>query len=244
MPDPAPLSAASEHAFALLAEFAAIGVSDVVVAPGSRSQALALAAAELERVGALRLHVRIDERDAGFLALGLALESGRPSLIVTTSGTAVANLHPAILEAHHAGVPIIALTADRPAALRGTRANQTTRQPGIFGPMVRFERDEPAVEAGAVDVPAVQRLARHAYAAALGTDDLGNRIASPGAGPVHLNLQYSEPLSTAVRLERAPLPRPFAPKPPLGRRSPVPPMPGTIVVAGAGAGPARPEERT
>lgn len=117
MPEPQ-RSAATDAAFALLTALVAHGVTDVVVAPGSRSQALALATAELDRRGILRLHVRIDERSAGFLALGLALESGRdvarPVAVVTTSGTAVANLHPAVLEAHHSGVPLLLLTADRP----------------------------------------------------------------------------------------------------------------------------------
>jgi len=121
-------SPASDGAMALLRALVGQGVVDVVVAPGSRSQALALAAAELERAGAVRLHVRIDERGAAFLALGLAVESGRPVPIITTSGTAVANLHPAVLEASHAGVPLLVLTADRPARLRGSDANQTTHK--------------------------------------------------------------------------------------------------------------------
>ena len=90
------------------------GVRDLVVSPGSRSQALALVAAELERSGSARLHVRIDERVAGFLALGLARETGAPAVVITTSGTATANLHPAVLEAHEAGIPLIVLTG-RPA---------------------------------------------------------------------------------------------------------------------------------
>ena len=81
--------------------------------------------------------MRIDERVAGFLALGIAVESRTPVLVVTTSGTAVANLHPAVLEAHHSGVPLILLTADRPDELRGIGSNQTTEQVGLFGPAVR-----------------------------------------------------------------------------------------------------------
>ncbi|MDQ2698952.1 MAG: thiamine pyrophosphate-binding protein, partial [Actinomycetota bacterium] len=133
-------SPASDAAMALLSAFVREGVRDIVVAPGSRSQALALAAAELERVGAIRLHVRIDERGAAFLALGMSVESGRPVIVVTTSGTAVANLHPAVLEAHHSGVPLIVCSADRPAELRGIRSNQTTMQPGIFAGAMRLER--------------------------------------------------------------------------------------------------------
>ncbi|MDR5701414.1 thiamine pyrophosphate-binding protein [Agromyces aerolatus] len=194
-------SRASTFSLALLAEFVALGVTDVVVSPGSRSQALALAAAELERAGLVRLHVRIDERGAGFLALGLGVESGRPALVITTSGTAVANLHPAILEAHHTGVPLIALTADRPAELRGIRSNQTTMQPGIFAGAVRYECDAAAPSDDAAD--AAVRLAHRAADAAMGVDDRGEPIAHPGPGPVHLNLQLREPLSAPVTVDRA-----------------------------------------
>jgi 2-succinyl-5-enolpyruvyl-6-hydroxy-3-cyclohexene-1-carboxylate synthase len=114
---------ASDFAAALLAEFVRLGVRDIVLSPGSRSQALALAAADLEAAGSIRLRVRIDERVAGFVALGLAVETRTPVLIITTSGTAVANLHPAVLEAHHSGVPLIVLSADRPAELRGIGTN-------------------------------------------------------------------------------------------------------------------------
>ena len=133
-------SFSSQFAAALLDRFVHLGVRHVVICPGSRSQALALAAAELERTGALELHVRIDERSAGFLALGLAVESLKPVVVVTTSGTAVANLHPAVLEAHHSGAPLILLTADRPEELRGIGSNQTTVQFGIFGRTLRRTR--------------------------------------------------------------------------------------------------------
>ena len=104
-------SPATDFSLALFDEYVRLGVRDVVVSPGSRSQALALVAAEYERRGLLRLRVRIDERVGGFLALGLAVETASPVLIITTSGTAVANLHPAVLEAHHSGVPLIVLSA-------------------------------------------------------------------------------------------------------------------------------------
>ena len=100
-------------------------------------------AARLEDRGDIRLHVRIDERVAGFTALGLARETRMPVAVVCTSGTAAANLLPAALEAHHAGVPLLILTADRPPELRGVGANQTTRQPGMFAPSVRWEADLP-----------------------------------------------------------------------------------------------------
>ncbi len=246
---------------ALLSAFVREGVRDVVVAPGSRSQALALAAAELERVGAIRLHVRIDERGAGFLALGTAIESGRPALVVTTSGTAVANLHPSVLEAHHSGVPLIVCSADRPAELRGIRSNQTTMQPGIFAGAVRLERDVAAPAGSPGEADAAARLAREAVDAALGRDDAGDPIPHPGPGPVHLNLQYREPLSAVVTLGTAP--RATArgeaaaldadPSPAVGTvptRTAADPSPNavvidrgprTVVVAGAGAGPAAEE---
>ena len=113
------VSPASDFSTALLGAFVRRGVRDIVLSPGSRSQALALAAARLEREGLVRLRVRIDERVGGFLALGLAGEEGTPVGVIVTSGTAVANLHPAMLEAHHSGVPLIVITADRPAELRG-----------------------------------------------------------------------------------------------------------------------------
>ncbi len=136
-------------------------VTDAVLAPGSRSGPLALAFAAADEQGLIRLHVRVDEREAGFLALGLAKASHRLVPVITTSGTAVANLHPAMLEAKHANVPVLAVTADRPARLRGTGANQTTDQREIFpgipfidrvkqldgGPAhLNLELDEPLIE--------------------------------------------------------------------------------------------------
>ncbi len=115
-------------------------VTDVVLAPGSRSGPVALALAAADQQGLLRLHVRVDEREAAFLALGMAKASRRIVPVVTTSGTAVANLHPAMLEALHARVPVLAITADRPARLRGTGANQTTDQPGIFPGVALIDR--------------------------------------------------------------------------------------------------------
>jgi 2-succinyl-5-enolpyruvyl-6-hydroxy-3-cyclohexene-1-carboxylate synthase len=112
------------------------GVRQVVLAPGSRNAPLSFALHDAAESGALTLHTRIDERTAGFLALGIAKSSHRPTVVVTTSGTAAANLHPAVLEAAHAGVPLVALTADRPATMRGTGANQTTDQVRLFGDAV------------------------------------------------------------------------------------------------------------
>ena len=125
-------------AHVLVDELVRGGVREAVLSPGSRSAPLAFALHDADRAGRLRLHVRIDERSAGFLALGLAKASGRPVPVVTTSGTATANLHPAVLEAAHAGVPLLVLTADRPPELRGTGANQTIDQLGLYGSAVRM----------------------------------------------------------------------------------------------------------
>ncbi|KGN38216.1 2-succinyl-5-enolpyruvyl-6-hydroxy-3-cyclohexene-1-carboxylic-acid synthase [Knoellia subterranea] len=169
------------------------GVREVVLAPGSRSAPLAYAVQQAEREGRLRLHVRVDERTAGFLALGLAKGSRTPVPVITTSGTAVANLHPAVLEAHHTGVPLVVLSADRPAELRGTGANQTTVQPGMFGGAVRWSADLPAPElvesVGAFHRSTVCR----ALVAARGTAADGRP--GPDAGPVHLNVSFRDPLT-------------------------------------------------
>jgi 2-succinyl-5-enolpyruvyl-6-hydroxy-3-cyclohexene-1-carboxylate synthase len=244
-------SAATLFATRLLLSLVERGLSDVVLAPGSRSQALALAASDLEARGLLRVHVRIDERSAGFVALGIGLETGRAAAVVTTSGSAVANLYPAVVEAHHSGVPLLLLTADRPAELRGIGANQTTRQADFFGAFVRLSAD---VEAPTLDDPAASAssLAEKAWAAAV--DD---RLA---AGPVHLNLAFREPLSGGDAVEvadvRAALERAteaVAARQAAAGSSAVateavatavvelPRGPRTIVIAGTGAGPAAEE---
>jgi len=167
----------------LVDELARCGVREVVLCPGSRSAPLAYAVQAAERAGRLRLHVRIDERSAGFLALGLAKASGAPVAVMTTSGTAVANLHPAVLEAHHAGVPLVVVSADRPAELRGTGANQTTVQPGMFGAAVAWSADLPAPEHRAGQNGWWRSTIDRAVAAATGA-----------AGPVHLNVAFRDPL--------------------------------------------------
>ncbi|TWD79699.1 2-succinyl-5-enolpyruvyl-6-hydroxy-3-cyclohexene-1-carboxylate synthase [Kribbella amoyensis] len=163
------------------------GVREAVLAPGSRSAPLAMALAEADRDGRLRLHVRIDERTAGFLALGLIRGTGLPVPVVTTSGTAVANLHPAVLEASHSGLPLIVLSADRPPELRGSGANQTTDQLKVFGDAVRLfhEMGVPRREAGQV------AYWRSQVARAVSTA-VGARTADPG--PVQLNCPLVEPL--------------------------------------------------
>lgn len=158
------------------------GVAHAVLAPGSRSAPVAMALAAESRV---RLHVRIDERSAGFLALGLAKVSRRPVAVLCTSGTATASLHPAVLEAAHSGVPLVVLTADRPPELRGTGANQTVDQIGLYGAAVRFGVDVgvPAARAGAVG-----------YWRSVVARSLGAATDPRHPGPVHLNLALREPL--------------------------------------------------
>src|SRR3954454_23751155 len=167
------------------------GVREAVLAPGSRSAPLAFALHAADAEGRLRLHVRIDERSAGFLALGLAKVSRRPVPVVTTSGTAAANLHPAVLEASEAGVPLIVLTADRPPELRGVGANQTIDQIKLYGDAVRFFHEVGAPE---------DRLGQNAYWRGMvcraATAATGTLTRDPG--PVHLNLALREPLVPEV----------------------------------------------
>ena len=182
-------SAAQVFSANLLAALSELEVQEVFLSPGSRSQSLAIAAQQLHDANRLVLRVRIDERSMAFTALGAAKASGRPVAIITTSGTAVANLLPAVLEASHSGVPLILLTADRPAELRGVGANQTTNQVGIFGDAVRSCIDIEA-PTDSVDTNSVKELAEKVVATALG-------IIHESLGPVHLNLCFREPLSAA-----------------------------------------------
>ena len=165
------------------------GVTDAVLSPGSRSAPVAVALAAAERAGLLRLHVRIDERTASFLALGLAKVSGRPVPVLTTSGTATAHLQAAVLEADASGIPVLALTADRPPELRSTGANQTIEQPGLYGSAVRWAADVGVPEAGRE--AAQNRYWRSLVAKALLT---ATGALSGDPGPVHLNLALREPL--------------------------------------------------
>jgi len=159
------------------------GVTDVVLAPGSRSAPLALILEATARVGAVRLHVRVDERGAGFLALGLAKSSGRPVAVVTTSGTAVGNLLPAVMEAHHSAIPLLVVSADRPSWLVGFGANQTTEQTGIFTGFLSYSA---TVAAGA---PTAAQAAQVARAVLMATGATGGR-----PGPAQLNVALPEPL--------------------------------------------------
>ncbi|STX14038.1 2-succinyl-5-enolpyruvyl-6-hydroxy-3-cyclohexene-1-carboxylic-acid synthase [Kytococcus sedentarius] len=199
-----PVNPSTLAARVIIDELVRCGVREAVLCPGSRSAPLAyaLAAADADPDVPLRVHVRTDERTAAFLALGMAAASGRMVPVVTTSGTAVANLHPAMLEAHHQRVPLLALTADRPPELRGTGANQTTHQPGLF-PTVRLAVDLGTPAAGmeapqgvlgeamtgqaAVEARSWRTAVDRCWAAAMGA--LGG-----DAGPVHLNLPLRDPL--------------------------------------------------
>ncbi|HEX6469648.1 MAG TPA: 2-succinyl-5-enolpyruvyl-6-hydroxy-3-cyclohexene-1-carboxylic-acid synthase [Streptosporangiaceae bacterium] len=181
------MNPATALATVLVDELLRAGLSDAVLAPGSRSAPLALALHAAARAGRVRLHVRIDERSAAFLALGLAKQAGRPVAVVCTSGTAAANFHPAVVEAHEAGVPLLVLTADRPPELRGTGANQTIDQLKLYGSAVRLHCEVGAPEERPGMVAYWRSLASRAWAAA----------GAPDPGPVHLNVAFREPLVPA-----------------------------------------------
>jgi len=211
---------------AFLGELYSRGVRDVVLSPGARSQALALAALEWERTteGELRVHVVIDERSAAFRALGIAAESGVPAVCVSTSGSAPGNYLPAVMEAHHAGIPLIVVSADRPEELRGVGANQTTTQDGLFGVFA------PTI---AVPTPDEESLAG---VAGVASDVM--RIALGDKRTVHVNAGFREPLSGTVPDELV-IPKSQM----LEESSPtntvtLDPEPNTLVIAGHGAGPA------
>ncbi|MEE1618162.1 2-succinyl-5-enolpyruvyl-6-hydroxy-3-cyclohexene-1-carboxylic-acid synthase [Brachybacterium sp. J153] len=238
IPAPVPTgSGAVDAATALWTALAELGVREAVLAPGSRSAPLVYALAAAPIATRIRAHVRIDERAAAFTALGVGRhDAAHPAAVFTTSGTAAAHLLAAAMEAHHSRIPLLLLTADRPAELRGTGANQTTVQTGLFSPFVRFRADLPApTAAAATDAElrtVVSTLAR-AHAAATGEHP----------GPVHVNLGFRDPLTP--RPEQAPAPG-KRPSLVLTRRLPAPapapqPVPvssRTVVVAGDGAGPA------
>ena len=169
----------------ILDELLRCGVTDVVLSPGSRSAPLALAAAEAEREGVLQLHVRVDERSAGYTALGLSRTTGAPTVVVCTSGTAVANLLPAVIEAEASDVPLIIVTADRPPELRGVGANQTIAQPGIFGGYLRAELD--------LETP-IARVGVGRYWRSSVSQLVAAATSAMDPGPVHLNVPLRAPL--------------------------------------------------
>jgi 2-succinyl-5-enolpyruvyl-6-hydroxy-3-cyclohexene-1-carboxylate synthase len=217
------------------------GVRDVVLCPGSRNAPLAFALSAADAAGRLRLHVRIDERTAGFLAVGLAVAQGAPVCVAMTSGTAVANLGPAVLEANYARVPLIVLSANRPYELLGTGANQTMEQFGYFGTQVRatislgLAEDDPARMDG---FNAQWRSATCRVLAAA----TGARTAN--AGPVHFDIPLREPLVPDIDADDPALPagrpdgRPWTYTPPVSFDQPldIDLTPDTVVIAGHGAG--------
>ncbi len=174
-------------ASALVEELARCGVRHAVLAPGSRSTPLALA---LWRNPAIEATVHVDERSAGFLALGAAQAGGRPAVVACTSGSAAANLHPAVVEADEAAVPLIILTSDRPPELRGIGAGQTIDQLKLYGPAVRWFCEVGTHDADDPGLLHMRSVACRGYATARG---------EPRPGPVHLNLAWREPLGPEPR---------------------------------------------
>jgi 2-succinyl-5-enolpyruvyl-6-hydroxy-3-cyclohexene-1-carboxylate synthase len=216
-----------EAAGRIVADLVAAGVRDVVLSPGSRSAPIAYVVAAAERDGRLRLHVRHDERSAAFLGLGISrADSEHPAVVVTTSGSAVANLVPAAMEAHHGGVPLLLLTADRPLRLRGTWANQTSDSQGKLLASIAY-----CVDVDPVTCDGTPWL--DALSAAKGCTDRR-------PGPAHLNVCFDVPLQPSPG-QRVSLPAASAPQ---GIRVDVPELasaelalgPRTVVVAGDGAG--------
>lgn len=168
------------------ASLAAAGVEHVVLSPGSRSTPLAICA---ERCPTLRTWIELDERAAAFFALGIAKATGKPAALVCTSGTAAANYLPAIVEAHHARVPLVVLTADRPSELRDFGAGQTIEQPGLYGRLPRWCVEVPIPETG-------RDALRHAEILAARAVEMA---AARPAGAVHLNWPLREPLAPRAR---------------------------------------------
>ena len=153
------------------------GAEQVVIAPGSRNAPLSWAFAQAEKAGLIKIQVRIDERDAGFLALGIAKATKKPVPVVVTSGSAVANLLPAIVEAFHSAVPVIVLSADRPASARGKSAPQTINQFGLFGTFVKSTIDVTAGKSSSLEISKVI-----------------DSTVSGRPGPVQVNVQFEMPL--------------------------------------------------
>lgn len=180
---------------ALFEELACHGVQQICICPGSRSAPLAIAAKNIENklqadkaACDFQVSIHLDERSAAFYALGLAKASGRVVALVCTSGTALANFLPAVIEANYACVPLLVLSADRPAELREWGAGQTIDQPKLFGDNVRWFAESPLPEASAVSLRYVRSLAgRGVYSAQ-----------SVPCGPVHINFPFREPLDPSV----------------------------------------------
>ena len=220
------------------------GVRDVVLCPGSRNAPLAFALHDADRAGRIRLHVRIDERTAGFLAIGLAVAEGAPVCVAMTSGTAVANLGPAVVEANYARVPLIVLSANRPYELLGTGANQTMEQLGYFGTQMRANISLGLAEDVPERMDALNAQWRSATCRVL-VAAMGSRSAN--AGPVQFDIPLREPLvpddaafdpAVPYAPQGRPGGRPWTYTPPVTFDQPldIDLTPDTIVIAGHGAG--------
>ena len=219
-PEHLQLPPAMADARSLVAALLAEGVREVVLCPGSRSAPLAEALADAADAGRLRLRVVLDERSAGFIALGAARAHAlnghsRCAAVMTTSGTAVSNLHPAVSEADAAGTPLLVISADRPHELVGTGASQTTEQTGLFAPALRLGVDLPADLAadlgGRAADAAIAGQVRRAVVAATGT-------LSRDPGPAQINARFRPPLTAENSVEGA---VPSVPAPPATPTVPV-----------------------
>lgn len=200
----------------LVDEWSRLGVTDAVVCPGSRSTPLTLPLAQR-----LRTHVRLDERSAAFFAVGLARATGRPVVICVTSGTAAAELHPAVVEAHHGRVPLLVCTADRPPELHHTGASQTIEQDALFVAETRWRTDPGVPTAG--QQADWRPLARKAHAESLHGPD--------GPGPVHLNLAFRDPLTEEPgELPARPTESDVAAAQSVAVTTPIPPLQGRGIV--------------
>lgn len=217
------------------------GVRDVVLCPGSRNAPLAFALQDADRAGRVRLHVRIDERTAGYLAIGLAIAAGSPVCVAMTSGTAVANLGPAVVEANYARVPLIVLSANRPYELLGTGANQTMEQFGYFGTQVRATISLGLAEDAPERLDSFNATWRSATCRVLAAAT-GSRTAN--AGPVQFDIPLREPLvpdrepHPAVTPRGRPDGKPWTYTPAVTFDQPleIDLSPDTVVIAGHGAG--------
>ena len=217
------------------------GVRDVVLCPGSRNAPLAFALADADRAGRLRLHVRIDERTAGYLAIGLAVAAGAPVCVAMTSGTAVANMGPAVVEANYARVPLIVLSANRPYELLGTGANQTMEQLGYFGSQVRAAISLGLAEDSPEKLDSLNAQWRSATCRVIAAAT-GARTAN--AGPVQFDIPLREPLVPDPEPAGGEIPpgrpdgRPWTYTPPVAFDQPleIDLTPDTVVIAGHGAG--------
>ena len=215
------------------------GVRDVVLCPGSRNAPLAFALQDADRAGRVRLHVRIDERTAGYLAIGLAIAAGAPVCVAMTSGTAVANLGPAVVEANYARVPLIVLSANRPYELLGTGANQTMEQLGYFGTQVRATISLGLAEDAPERMDASNATWRSATCRVLSA---ATGARSANAGPVQFDIPLREPLVPGTDPGPIPPGRPggkpwtYSPQVSFDQPLDVDLSLDTVVIAGHGAG--------